>query len=204
MARDRSPIDPPWSDPDLPPDPPSRDDPAPPGGPIPPGYVPDEDGLTEGDEGGGGGGGQGPWAGQWADWLGGNFFNQWQKGGYGFDPEWLRRSIVGSEDYWNQQRGDWYGATTENLQSTGRLYSGGPRSAMTRDIEEAYRENLGQDVNRLNIENLQSQFQGRQDFFNSLMGYITGERGYGLDTRRLDLAESGAYMEFLLGLLGMM
>ena len=185
----------------------NQPNPTPPAGPVAP--AAEEEG---GGGGGGGGYGQGPYTEGWvSNLLGpGGFFEQWQQGGYGYDPEWLRKSTVGAEDYWNQQRDQWYDAGTEDLATSGRLYSGGPRSAMTRDIEEAYRENLGGDINNLMIQNLESQFAGRGDWFENLMGAITGERGYGLDLQQLGLQgaglglqETGMYMNFLINLLGM-
>ena len=180
--------------------------------------------VEEEPSGGGGGGaatggyGQGPYGEFWAGELGkpGGFFNQWQEGGYGYDPEWMRQQTVGAEDYWNEWRNRMGGEATENLATTGRLYSGGPRSRMQTDIDEAFRENLGGDINKLSIANLESQLSGRQNFFNSLMGYLSGERGYGLDLEQLGISraglglqgqalglqETGMYMDFLMGLMG--
>lgn len=169
---------------------------------------------VEEETGGGGGGGyaQNPYIGDWVNRMfqPGGFFSQWAKGGYGYDPEWMRQQQVAGEDLINE----WANRMTEqanlDLVGTGRFYSPGTRQGYYRDIDEARLQRLGDLQQGLSQAQLESQYAGRQAWLQALLGAIAGEREYelglgnlGVARGQLGLAEQGYYGDMLTSLLGM-
>jgi len=164
--------------------------------------------------GGGGGGGyvQNPYMQSWVDrmFAPGGLFAQWQKGGYGYDPEWMRQQMVGGEDTINEWAQRMTDAANLDLVGTGRFYSPGTRQGYYGDIDEARLQRLGDLRTGLAQAQMQSQLGDRQAFLQMLMNAIAQERQYelglgnlGVARGSLGLQRQGYYGDILRTLLGM-